>query len=463
MKKIFTLFALAAFAFSATRAQTCDTIFNLNSPADLPATLITVDAGGYLSGNNGYGDSAKAEGFNVPDSATYLTSAALDFGYVTINPTDTNNTVTIYAWDNTGYGGGPGNIIDQATVTMGNIAQAVSDGKWLEVYFSGDSLTTSTIYVGLYLPTNPGDTLALLTNPYAGPDGNGWELTVLYGWSTYSADWNDSVGSLGNYINITVCSSPPADSPTAAFVIDGATTGCSALTVSFTDQTDTNLYANSWTWLFGDGGTSNQQNPTYTYATGGTYSVTELVATDTGVLAQVFYPAAPQTVTVVASPSLSITVLNPDTASAGLGNAVLSVTSATGYYHITWSNGDFGDTLADVTAGFYSVHVLDQNGCPANDTVTIPNYSAAGILPIGANKVNIYPNPATDVLNLVWSKLSNAEVSVIDMNGNVMSTILTSGDTKTLYDIRNLAAGPYILRITDRTTQQQQSMVFTKF
>lgn len=44
------------------------------------------------------------------------------------------------------------------------------------------------------------------------------------------------------------------------------------LTVAFEDQSTNN--PTSWTWSFGDGQTSRQQNPTHTYSTAGTYTVT---------------------------------------------------------------------------------------------------------------------------------------------------------------------------------------------
>jgi len=61
--------------------------------------------------------------------------------------------------------------------------------------------------------------------------------------------------------------------PTANF-------SCSAsgLSLSCTDSsTDSGGTINSWSWTFGDGGTSTTKNPTHTYAANGTYSVTETV------------------------------------------------------------------------------------------------------------------------------------------------------------------------------------------
>ena len=49
------------------------------------------------------------------------------------------------------------------------------------------------------------------------------------------------------------------------------TSGLAPLAVSFTDFSTGNV--TSWSWTFGDGGTSNQQNPNHTYTAVGTYDV----------------------------------------------------------------------------------------------------------------------------------------------------------------------------------------------
>ncbi|MES2591701.1 MAG: PKD domain-containing protein [Bacteroidota bacterium] len=46
-----------------------------------------------------------------------------------------------------------------------------------------------------------------------------------------------------------------------------------ALTVSFVDSSYGNTAATNWSWSFGDGSTSPQQNPSHTYLQGGTYTV----------------------------------------------------------------------------------------------------------------------------------------------------------------------------------------------
>ncbi len=75
------------------------------------------------------------------------------------------------------------------------------------------------------------------------------------------------------------------DAPTAKFTATGKE-GDVPLTVEFTDTSEvpapTIAPIEQWAWDFGDGGTSPEQNPTYTYTEAGTYTVRLTVTTDGG-------------------------------------------------------------------------------------------------------------------------------------------------------------------------------------
>jgi PKD repeat protein len=84
-----------------------------------------------------------------------------------------------------------------------------------------------------------------------------------HGWSTNSMDivYIDQM-----YIEYSTSPSPPV-----ANFVGSPTSGDYPLLVSFTDQSTGS--PTSWSWDFGDGGTSTAQNPSHTYNAVGTYAV----------------------------------------------------------------------------------------------------------------------------------------------------------------------------------------------
>src|SRR5213079_2347842 len=108
---------------------------------------------------------------------------------------------------------------------------------------------------------------------------------------TVTVTVTDNQGATGS-TSKTVTVAPPNQPPTAAF-----TASCSALTCSFTStSSDPDGSISAYSWTFGDGATSTAQNPSHTYAAGGTYTVT-LAVTDnqgaTGSSAKTVTVAAP--------------------------------------------------------------------------------------------------------------------------------------------------------------------------
>lgn len=84
------------------------------------------------------------------------------------------------------------------------------------------------------------------------------------------------VSSLNYYLAYAASSDSSVSTLTIGVNVDfsaSTTSGITPLKVQFTDQSNAGSGAN-YSWQFGDGGTSNQQNPSYTYTQAGTYSVT---------------------------------------------------------------------------------------------------------------------------------------------------------------------------------------------
>ncbi len=74
----------------------------------------------------------------------------------------------------------------------------------------------------------------------------------------------------------------PTTKPSAAFTAT-PTSGTAPLVVSFTDNsTDGTSTITEWDWSFGDGNISTEENPTYEYATPGTFTVSLTVTSEDG-------------------------------------------------------------------------------------------------------------------------------------------------------------------------------------
>ena len=93
---------------------------------------------------------------------------------------------------------------------------------------------------------------------------------------TVSLTATNSAGSntktKNNYITVTSGGQPPV-----AQFVGNPTSGTAPLAVSFTDQSTNS--PTSWSWAFGDGGTSTAHNPSHTYNTAAQYTVS-LIATN---------------------------------------------------------------------------------------------------------------------------------------------------------------------------------------
>jgi FOG: PKD repeat len=91
---------------------------------------------------------------------------------------------------------------------------------------------------------------------------------------------NNDKNSNSNPLNIIVQASPSQEIvlPVADFYTDN-TSGYAPLPVQFTDNSQN---ATSWNWNFGDGNNSTEQNPSHTYSTAGTYTVSLTATNENG-------------------------------------------------------------------------------------------------------------------------------------------------------------------------------------
>ncbi len=186
--------------------------------------------------------------------------------------------------------------------------------------------------------------------------------------NTYGYGRIDSLGSL-NLVNGGGSTPPVAD-------FSGApTSGIVPLTVAFSD--DSQNSPSTWSWSFGDGGSSGAQNPSYTYTTAGTYNVSLTVTNSDG------------TDTLTRS---NFVVVNPDAPEPPVADFVGTPTSGTAPLVVSfvdqstnnptswsWNFGDGNTSSAQnpghtyTGEGSYTVSLTVTNA-DGSDTQTLTNY-----------------------------------------------------------------------------------------
>ncbi|MEO1289334.1 MAG: PKD domain-containing protein, partial [Chloroflexota bacterium] len=136
--------------------------------------------------------------------------------------------------------------------------------------------------------------------------------------------------------------------PIAAFT-QNLTTGAAPLVVNFSSQSQGQITSHAWS--FGDGGSSSQVNPTYTYRTPGTYTVTLTVRG----------PGGESNVTrqiTVNSPAAPVANFTADPVSGESPLSVNFTNQSTG--QISSVNWDFGDGTSSTEQN--PTHIFDDTG-----------------------------------------------------------------------------------------------------
>ncbi|MFN8321028.1 MAG: choice-of-anchor V domain-containing protein [Chitinophagales bacterium] len=109
---------------------------------------------------------------------------------------------------------------------------------------------------------------------------------------------------------------------------------------------------------------------------------------------------ATQSLTLAQPDSLQVTVANV-TNDNGSGNGAIdiSVSGGSSPYVFSWSNSATSEDISQLTSGIYGVTVTDANGCDKSiANISIVN---TGVGEVEAYSVRVYPNPFTDVLQLL--------------------------------------------------------------
>jgi serine protease len=308
LQKLFKGLGTGGELWSGTMTQYCDGSLVASGATSCPsgAPLIGYPTGGALAGvwyDNSQASPSAATGAQLAQEAI---NAAAHFGnttaasnryvqYVILSPTGTDpdnyQTQGFCAWHD--YNGDQGVSSPYGDIAFTNMPYVSDAGSSCGAGFvnAGNNLDGFSIVEGHeYAETITDQNPAGGWTNHTGGTYNGQENGDECAWisSGQGASANVSMGT-GSFAMQSTWSNDTNQCEIAHPIVSGGGGGggtptanfsvvTSGLTASFTDSsTDSGGTINSWSWTFGDGGTSTAQSPSHTYAASGTYSVTETV------------------------------------------------------------------------------------------------------------------------------------------------------------------------------------------
>lgn len=218
--------------------------------------------------------------------------------------------------------------------------------------------------------------------------------------------------------------------------------GCADFTTAFTVSPEMNNF--KFSWDFGDGNFSYEENPENTFNTPGTYNV-QVIVEDT--LQNNCADTASILVTVYVPVDGTITTVDNSCFGDSLGSIEIVVDNGTPEYQYDWSNGGDSTIISNLPAGDYTFTVTDSNGCDWTEMVTIYEPAAPLSLAIlqqeivtcyGGDDGSIFitANGGTEDYDYLWENGStnsslenvsagNYNITITDANNCVLEEIVT--------------------------------------
>lgn len=184
----------------------------------------------------------------------------------------------------------------------------------------------------------------------------------------------------------------------------------------FSDWSSSSTPIVSWSWDFGDGSGASGQNPFHQFPAAGSYYVCLSIITADSCTA--YYC---DTVVVgnqnPCNIQLAANISDVSVFGGNDGAIDLMVNSATAPLMYIWSNGAISEDLANLSAGFYAVEVIDALGCNASatyqvvqppDTLLPCQADFSFYLDTTVNCINCYQfndltYTATDIISWFWN------------------------------------------------------------
>lgn len=231
------------------------------------------------------------------------------------------------------------------------------------------------------------------------------------------------------------------------------------LTVTFTNNSESDAGTIiSYSWTFGDGETSEEENPTHTYSEEGEYEVCLSISTSEGCFnafcndVDVEGDAAADCIAFFSVDEIIIT--------EDEGFEVVFINETSGdTEEYSWSFGDGSVELDEEnpthlysSSGTFTICLtIGEDGTDCYDeycTELVLADVANAINEVSSSSILIYPNPAAEYLQITSQHILNSEMQIVSLTGErIYSTY--SNSLNTIIPLNSIPSGTYLLTINN--------------
>lgn len=129
-------------------------------------------------------------------------------------------------------------------------------------------------------------------------------------------------------------------------------------------------------------------------------------------------------------------------------NVTLTTAPAGGILNGSGVTGNqFDPTVAGIGTQLITYIYTDVNGCSDTTTTAIVVSACVGITEQVSGIAAVYPNPASDLVNITWTKTATTRIKAYDISGKLVYDQMHNGVTRAQVNVNNWPAGTYTFRI----------------
>lgn len=436
---------------SSQRTQDCDTFINLCYDDQL---VIYSTAGGYVAGQNEYGDVSKADIYYLP--GTTIKGCLIYFGFA--KAANSVDKFKVRIWDNDGTfydgsPGAPGTVLAEKLVKYSDVVTDVANGDLTYVNFGSVTMPADSIfYCGINFGYKANDTIAMVTTlDRTGLSCEGivtaveqWD-PVAYGadfWIDYNTSWGFNGVSHAilpiTCVDVCAITVKPA-APEVCLNKDKQLVASGATTYTWAPATGLNVTT-------GDTVIASPSTTT-------TYTVTGDGGNCTA------------TVTVTIKPK-PISKFKIGTCSGGIVPLTYTGDVLANPKYKWFKNGvkivgATNNVYNATTSGLYKVRVTNvDNGCKdVSSEKQVDITCKTGY--VQSFTAEAYPNPFSQslVINMASTSSDLATVRLVDLSGRTLHEYLKVDPSAPFEINENLAPGVYFVRITQGVDEKMIKVV----